>query len=175
MQAFEAPLFLLALPSITKNWSSPTPIKPIFRPFHFHSVTKTLQNYNQTARIQVFAVPNFSLCPLLAFKSLQQQFPVFSTDPLLSYRVGSNLYYFSQGDLKKALKLKLLRLGLSHKLTFHLFHHSGASLAFASRVPLQAIQAHVTWASEALWAYIDASARDASVPTLFAKVFSSLH
>jgi integrase len=136
--------------------------------------TKTLQNYNQTAHIQDFAIPNSQLCPLLAFKSIQHLFSVFPTDPLLSYRVGSNLYYFSQGDLKKALKLTVLCLGLSPKLTFHSFRHSGASLAFAFGVPLQAIQAHGTWASEALWAYIDASARVASIPTLFAQVFSSL-
>jgi hypothetical protein len=40
-------------------------------------------------------------------------------------------------------------------------------------VPFHSIQAHGTWSSDALWAYIDAGARDASVPRLFSRVFSS--
>jgi hypothetical protein len=47
-----------------------------------------------------------------------------------------------------------------------------ASLAFASGIPFHSIQAHGTWSSDALWAYIDANARDVAVPHLFSSVFS---
>jgi integrase len=136
--------------------------------------SKTLQKYNQTARVNIFSIPNSPLCPLQAFMALQKIYPVYPSDPLLSYRIGHHLYVISQGNLKSQLKQLLHSISLPPQITFHSFRRSGASLAFASGVPFQAIQAHGTWASEALWAYIDASARDDSVPSLFSNIFSNL-
>jgi hypothetical protein len=136
--------------------------------------TKTLQKYRQTAQIHLFSIPNSIACPVAAFKKLSKNYPVAASDPLLSYCSASKVIIITQGDIRRALKKSVLSLGLNHKLTFHSIQRSSASLAFASGVPFQAIQAHGTWASDALWAYIDPSARDASVPRCFSSVFSGL-
>jgi integrase len=136
--------------------------------------TKTLQKYQQSARIQLFAIQHSPVCPLKAFLQLQRSYPVLPSDPFLSYWVSGRLYLISQSHIRRALKRLVLTLNLHTHLTFHSFRRSGASLAFASGVPFQAIQAHGTWASDALWAYIDTSARDATVPRFFSSYFSSL-
>jgi integrase len=137
--------------------------------------TKTLQKYRQSAKIRLFQIPNSPVCTLVAaFLSLKRSYPVLPTYPLLSYRVSGQLFVITQAHLRRSLKRLLLLLGLSQSLTFHSFRRSGASLAFASGVPFQAIQAHGTWASEALWAYIDANARDCTVPRFFSSIFASL-
>jgi integrase len=136
--------------------------------------TKTLQRYRQSARIKLYPVSNSNLCPLSAFRALQRSYPVRPTDPFLSYRSSGQLFLISQSDLRRALKRLVSALGFSSKLTFHSFRRSGASLAYASRVPFDAIQAHGTWVSDALWSYIDADARESPVPCLFSRIFPSL-
>ena len=49
--------------------------------------------------------------------------------------------------------LKALHL-THHGFTFHSLCRSGATLAFNLNVPMQDIQSHGTWTSEAVWAYI---------------------
>jgi integrase len=234
--AFESPQCTLTLTSLSKNWSPPLSIKPVFSPqqfkklitqcahlplhifystafifayfallrisnvappsfstfdplrhlcrgdvtlHHDHIVihlrwTKTLQRYRQSARIKLYPVPNSILFPISAFHALQRSYPVRPTDPFLSYRSSGQLFLISQSDLRRSLKRLVSALGFSSKLTFHSFHRSGASLAYASGVPFDAIKAHGTWASDALWSYIDADARESPVPHLFSRIFSSL-
>jgi hypothetical protein len=126
--------------------------------------TITLQKYNQSALIPLFTAPNSIACPLAAFCDLQRSYPVFPTDPLLSKRIAGQLFVVSQRYLKTSLKKLISMLGYNSALSFHSLTRSGASLAFTSGVPFQAIQAHGTWASDALWA---------KVPAFFS-VFSSL-
>jgi hypothetical protein len=38
--------------------------------------SKTLQKYNQTARVNIFSIPNSPLCTLQAFIALQKTYPV---------------------------------------------------------------------------------------------------
>jgi integrase len=132
--------------------------------------TKTLQRYRQSARIHLFAIPGSPMCPVAAFLALQCSYLVLPSDPLFSYRVSGQLFLITQPHLRRALK-RFRLLGLSPHLTFHSFHRSAASLAFASGIPFQSIQAHGTWSSDSLWAYIDADARDSSVARLFSSVF----
>jgi integrase len=136
--------------------------------------TKTIQKYRQSAIIKLFPIPNSSLCPLQAFRALQHGYPVRPTDPFLSYRSSGRLFFVTQSNLCRALKKLVTALNFHSSITFHSFHRSGASLAFASGVPFDAIQAHGTWASDALWCYIDADARDPAVPLLFSWVFAGL-
>jgi integrase len=134
--------------------------------------TKTLQRYRQVATIPLHPIPGSPLCPLQAFRQLQNFFPVAPTDPFLSHRSAFGLHIITQS--RKVFKKCVSYLCFNRLLTFHSLRRSGASLEFASGVPFQSIQAHGTWSSDALWAYIDADARDASVPRLFATVFSVL-
>jgi integrase len=134
--------------------------------------TKTLQRHRQSARIKLFPVPGSHLCPVQAFLSLQRAFPVKPEDPFLSYRVAGQLFLITQSHLRRALKKLVSALHFDSRISFHVFRRSGASLAFASGIQFSAIQAHGTWASDALWAYIDSDARDTTVPRFFATVFS---
>jgi integrase len=136
--------------------------------------TKTLQKYRQSAIIKLFPIPNSTLCPIQAFRALQCGYPVRPTDPFLSYRSSGRLFLITQSDLRRAIKKLISALNYHPNITFHSFRRSGASLAYASGVPFDAIQAHGTWASDALWCYIDADARDPAVPLLFSRVFSGL-
>jgi integrase len=136
--------------------------------------TKTLQRYRQSARVWLFSILGSPICSVAAFLALQCSFPVLPTDPLLAYRASGQLFLITQSQLRRALKRSVLLLGLSPPLTFHSFRRSAASLAFASGIPFQSIQAHGTWSSDSLWAYIDADARDSSVARLFSSVFSSI-
>jgi hypothetical protein len=103
---------------------------------------------------------------------LQRTYPVRPTDPFLSYRVSGSLFLISQPHLRRALKRLISSLSFNPALSYHSFRRSGASLAFASGVPFQAIQAHGTWTSDSLWSYIDADARDHAVSHCFTRVFS---
>jgi integrase len=136
--------------------------------------TKTLQRYRQAARIRLFSIPNSPVCPVKVFSALQRLYPVLATDPFLSYRASGQLFLITQAHLRHSLKHLLLILNLSSQLSFHSFRRSGASLAFASGVPFAAIQAHGTWASDSLLAYIDADARISTVPRFFSSVFARM-
>jgi hypothetical protein len=148
-------------------------IHPCYLTIHLRW-TKTLQRYRQSAQVKLYPIPNSPICPVKAFRTLQCSYPVRPTDPFLSYRSSGQLFIISQSDLRRALKRLVSALGLHSNLTFHSFRRSGASLAYASGVSFDAIQAHGTWASDALWSYIDADARDSPVPQVFARVFSGL-
>jgi integrase len=136
--------------------------------------TKTVQKYRQSARVKLYPIPNSPLCLFKAFRALQHSHPVRPTDPFLSYRSAWQLFIITQSDLRRALKKLISSLGLHPSLSFHAFHRSGASLAYASGVSFDAIQAHGTWTSDALWSYIDADAKDSPIPHVFSRIFSSL-
>jgi integrase len=136
--------------------------------------TKTLQRHCQAAIIPIYPVPGSTMCPLQALFQLQKFFPVAPTDPFLSHRSANGLYVVTQAQIRAVFKKCIQYLSFNRSLSFHALRRSGASLAFASGIPFQSIQAHGTWSSDTLWAYIDAGARDASVPRLFASVFGSL-
>ena len=53
-------------------------------------------------------------------------------------------------------------------MTFHSFRRSGATLAFNSNIPLQHIQSHGTWTSDAVWHYI---AQDHNASDMVATAF----
>jgi integrase len=114
--------------------------------------TKTLQKYRQSAIIKLFPIPNSSLCPLQALRTPQRGYPMRHMDPFLSYRSSGRLFLVTQSDLRRALKMLVTALNFHfHSITFHSFRRSGASLAYTYGMPFDAIQAHGTWASDALW------------------------
>jgi hypothetical protein len=141
---------------------------------HFKSITKTLQKHNQSANIRLYAIPNSAVCPVAVFVELLCVYSVRQMDPLLSQRVRGSLQVITQSDLRQVLKKLIVALHSYPYLGFHAFRHSGASLAFASGVPFQAIHAHGTWSSDALWAYIDVDTRESLVSRCFSTVFAGL-
>jgi hypothetical protein len=135
---------------------------------------KTLQHYRQHACVRLFQIPGSPVCPVDSFMAMNSSYPDMPSDPFLSYRVSGQICVITQAHLRRALKCVSPYVRFVSNLTYHAFCRSGTSLAFACGVPFQAIQAHGTWASESLWAYIDANARDCAFPWLFASVFSRL-
>jgi hypothetical protein len=65
------------------------------------------------------------------------------------------------------LKIAVKKANLHPQITFHSLRRSSASLAFSQGVPLKHIQTHGTWASNAVWAYIDSSAKASLLPKFF--------
>jgi hypothetical protein len=111
------------------------------------------------------------VCPLKAFLQLQCSYPVLPTDPFLSYHAAGCLFLISQLHIHCTLKRLILRLNFNPHLTFIFFRSSWATLAFAYGILFQAIKAHSTWSQ---WAYIDASARDVTVPQFISFFCSSM-
>jgi hypothetical protein len=95
------------------------------------------------------------MCPLQAFFQLQKFFPVAPTDPFLSHRSANGLYIVTQAQIRAVFK----------KNVFNICLFTGR-LAFTPSGGL----VH-PWLSHP---YIDAGARDASVPRLFPAVFGAL-
>jgi hypothetical protein len=67
------------------------------------------------------------------------------------------------------LHLAAKKLNYQHNITFHSLRRSAASLAFKAGVPLEQIKAQGCWSSEAIWSYIDTSAKTVIFPKFFAQ------
>jgi hypothetical protein len=87
--------------------------------------------------------------------------------PLLSYLVSGFLHLITKNCISRHFKKLVALLNYNPALSFHALRFSGDSLAFSSGVPISPIQAHGTWSSEALRAYIDPTARGPCGPLLF--------
>jgi hypothetical protein len=111
---------------------------------------------------RVFAIPYSPVCHLCVILFYHQ---------ILSYHIGPPVVCTSFLNLISSAPLSVSSLNFSPHLSAHAFRRSGASLAFKTSEPFQAIQAYVTWASDSLLAYLDASARDCTVPHIFANFF----
>jgi hypothetical protein len=81
------------------------------------------------------------------------------------------LVILSQGDLRCTLRSLVHSLHFDPHLSFHAFRRSAASLAYSSGLSFSSIQAHGTWSSDALLAYLDSSVRDPSVSRFFSTYF----
>ena len=88
-------------------------------------------------------------------KHLLATTPGSNNSPLFQIQCFHKWVHLTDTRLRKFLAklLKVLNLA-SCCYTFHSLRHSGASLAFNLNVPMQDIQSHGTWTSEAVWAYI---------------------
>jgi hypothetical protein len=174
------------LASLEKNQHVKFKPKPIITTFQFKTIFIKSQSlpfkqffgvailfaYMAFMRISNIAPKNVELCPVYKYNILQRQFPVRQSDPLLSYYAAGILRIITQNQLRAAFSNIITSLNYDINLTFHSLQRSGASLAFASGVQFSSIQAHGNWTSDALWSYIDHTARDTSVPALFASIFS---
>ena len=120
--------------------------------------SKTLQANKDTRLIPLAAIPGSPLCPLQAILQINQLYPVSYHCPMFSHMVQGKLVVISQSQARRVLSELLASMGLNPKCYgFHTFRRSGASLAFSLNVPVQYIKAHGTWASDAVWAYLDNS------------------
>jgi hypothetical protein len=133
--------------------------------------SKTMQSYRQGALVVLPAIQDSKMCPIATFSALSTTFPVKPHQPLFSFYSGNKLQIFSRAKLQNMLLLKKLKF--KNNVTFHVLRRSAASLAFKAGIPLEQIQAHGCWSSEAIWSYIDASAKSVMLPRFFASSYSS--
>ena len=117
--------------------------------------SKTLQNKDKIKVLKVPSLGTSPLCPVAALKKVLLGTPGSSNSPLFQVKSYTKWVPLSDTRLRKAFTniLKKLNLGATG-ITFHPLHRSGATLAFNLNVPMQDIQSHGTWTSEAVWSYI---------------------
>ena len=75
---------------------------------------------------------------------------------MFSYMANGKLVIISQSQARLVLAKLLTAMDLNAAdFGFHTFRRSGASLGFSLRIPVQYIKAHGTWASDAVFNYLD--------------------
>ena len=117
--------------------------------------SKTLQNRDKVKIIKVPSLGKSPLCPVSAVKKLLSSSPGSNNSPLFQVKCYHKWVPLTDTRLRKFLAKVLKALHLTHHgFTFHSLRRSGATLAFNLNVPMQDIQSHGTWTSEAVWAYI---------------------
>ena len=149
---------------VTHATSSYEPLKQlswgdiIFAPPGIHMIikwSKTLQNRD---KIKVFKVPSLStspLCPVSALKKVLSSTQGSTNSPLFQVKCYSKWVPVSDTRLRKTFTIIIKKLNLGETgITFHSFRRSSVTLAFNLNVPMQDIQSHGTWTSEAVWSYI---------------------
>jgi integrase len=134
--------------------------------------TKTLQSYGQGAIVVLPAIPCSPMCPLTAFHALNLKYPVHHSDPLFSHIHNNKLSMVTRSKIQNLLQLAAKKANLQN-ITFHALRRSAASAAFKSGVPLEQIQAQGCWSSQAIWSYIDPSAKAHILPQFFSHYFLS--
>ena len=132
--------------------------------------SKTIQKCNTFKTIPIGTIPGSPLCPVSAFLAYTRRFPARDNHPMFYfYGDSGKLTITTELHVRTALATVLRALQLDPKqYGFHTFRRSGATLAFNLGVPLQDIQQHGTWVSDAVWAYIKPTPTQTNVTRAFA-------
>ena len=135
--------------------------------------SKTMQSGNQ-ARLLKLPRLNNVICPFLALKRCLQVVPGGRNDPLFQFQVQGRWLPLTDNRVRRHLRDLLPMIGKPQScITFHSFRRSGATFAFNHSVPLQDIQRHGTWTSDAVWRYvIDSTDMGCQVADTFATQLS---
>ena len=137
--------------------------------------SKTLQFRDKIRIIKIPSLGSSILCPVSALKRILTLYPGSPNSPLFQIKCYGRWVPLTDTRLRKCLSKLILSLGWSNKnLTFHSLRRSGATWAFNSNIPLQHIQSHGTWTSEAVWSYItqDHRASDMVAMTFQRRLYS---
>ena len=136
--------------------------------------SKTLQSSKSCKIIKLPTIPNSILCPTSALQQFVTAYPTPNNQPFFSVPSNQTLTSITQKQARTTLSTILTHIGLnSTQYSFHTFRHSGATLAFQLGVPLQDIQAHGTWASQAVWHYTS-TATSSNIPSTFTNHLSNI-
>ena len=146
----------------------------IFHPPGAHILvkwTKTLQDRNSHHFVQIPALQNENLCPVMAIKQLLASRQLPSSAPLFVHKTLPH-HPVIDTTIRDSLRKILNNLGiplLGHG--FHTFRRSGATLAYDNNIQLQHIMSHGLWRSAAVWTYLQkASLAPSIIPTTFAAI-----
>ena len=136
--------------------------------------SKTIQSRDKVKIISLPGLGKAKICPIKAIKKLLTMYFPEKNQPLFQYKYPSGWKVLIDSKVRKTLSYLNTKLGYPpHYFTFHSFRKSGASLAFASHVPLQQIKFQGTWSSDCVWSYIHSNPDNASqVATTFSRLYS---
>ena len=117
-----------------------------------------MQANRVTRLIPLTAISGSPLCPLQAVMQINQFDPVPYHCPFFSYMDKGKLVIISRLQSQWVLSQTLEFLGLDNrKYVFHTFRRNGASLVISLNIPIEHIEAHGTWKSDAVWSYLSTS------------------
>ena len=134
---------------------------------------KWAKNLQRSDQFHVIRLPiihtRLHMCPSTLVAELLKVNQFHKHAPLIAVR-GVPL---TKRKLCERLHVILRKMGLDKcGLTLHAFRRSGASLAFAQEILLEAIRAHGAWASDAVWQYFKHTDQvTAIVPSVLCEVF----
>ena len=130
----------------------------IFAPPGIHMIikwSKTLQSKDNIKVLKLPALGKSPLCPVSAIKKVLSITTGSNNSPLFKVKCYSKWVPLTDTRLRKTFSQILAKVHTSPSgVTFHSLRRSGATLAFNLNVPMQDIQSHGTWTSEAVWTYI---------------------
>ena len=137
--------------------------------------SKTIQACNTFKTIPIPTIVGSPLCPVTAFKTYIGRYPARDNHPMFYYMGHSGKTIIVTEILARTALATVLRaINLEPKTHgFHTFRHYGATLAYQLGVPLQDIQLHGTWVSNAVWAYIKPTPTQTPVIQAFASTLSN--
>ena len=122
--------------------------------------SKTIQYGQRVISTPVKAIPNSVLCPVRAYSNMVRLIPAQASQPAFLYPHRSSFIPFSYWQWMTLLKASISKIGLDSALySTHSFRRGGATFAFESGVPVQAIKVMGDWASEAVNQYIQVPAQ----------------
>ena len=117
--------------------------------------SKTLQSKDKIKVLKVPSLGRSPICPVAAVKKLLSTTPGSNNSPLFQIKCYFKWVPLSDIRLRKTFGIIMDRtLKSPAGVTFYSLRRSGATLAFNLDVPMQDIQSHGTWTSEAVWTYI---------------------
>ena len=129
----------------------------IFAPPGAHLIVKWSKTLQFRDKVKVLKIPSLGSSRLYPVAALKAMLKLCQGEklPLFQIKCFGNWVPLTDTRLRKFLSKVIKNLGWQNKnITFHSFQHSGATLAFNSNIPMQHIQSHGTWTSEAVWSYI---------------------
>ena len=97
-------------------------------------------------------------------KSMIRAQKLIHSDPLFVLKSGQDKILLTTFKVGATLSKALIRMGLKPKdYGFHCFRRSGACLPLELKVPLENIQIHGHWRSDAVWRYLKTTPKAAAV------------
>ena len=123
--------------------------------------SKTNQFGNRLLEIPLCEIPHSPLCPVSAFRHMCSLVPAQGRSPAFSKKVGRGVVPITYQEFQKFLKTSLSAAGINPvAFSSHSFRRGGATFAFQSQVPVELIQLHGDWASDAYKLYLCYSLKD---------------
>ena len=148
---------------ITRHLARGDIIFTSFRAIVIIKWSKTMQNRKDTCTIAIPSLGRSEICPVTALKTMFACLPGTDNDPLFRIYKKGTVLPLTDSTARKHLKQISSTLGIQPPLTFHAFTRAASTWAFQHGVPLEHIQAHGTWKSDALWAYLRSSPSSSSL------------